>query len=107
MVKAIKMVVINTPFALLSCFFLIKIKNTNKLGIAAIDRILPYKAPSSINFKVSLKPTLEKYSIYKKQPASVANTETKTPINMSFFTVPKNLVFESYDVQLNRTEQVL
>ena len=83
-----------------------KIKKTNKLGIAAIDKILPYKSPSSISCKVSLKLNLEKYSIYKKQPAAVAKSETKIPIKISFLTVPKNSVFESYDVQLNQTEQV-
>ncbi len=56
--------------------------------------------------KVSEKLTLEKYSIYKKAPAVVANMDIKTPINISFFKVPKNLIFVSYDVQLNQTEQV-
>lgn len=101
------MVANKTPFALLSCFFLIKIKKTNKLGIAAKDKILPYKSPFSINFKVSLKLYLEKYSKYKKKPPAVAKSEIKTPIRMSFFTVPKSLIFESYDVPLNQTEQVL
>ena len=54
---------------------------------------------------VSLKLNLEKYSMYKKQPAAVAKSETKTPIKMSFFTVPKSLIFESYGVQSNRIEQ--
>lgn len=101
------MVVNKTPLALLSCFFLIKIKKTNKLGIAAIDKILPYKSPSSIICSVSLKLNFEKYSTYKKQPAAVANKEVKMPIKISFFTVPKNLVFESCDVLLNQTEPVL
>ncbi len=100
------MVVIKTPFALLSCFFLIKTKNTNKLGMAAIDKILPYKLPSCINCNVSVKLNLEKYSIYKKQPPAVANKETKMPIKISFFIVPKSLIFESCDVLLNRTELV-
>ena len=104
MIKAIIIVIIKTPFALLSCFFLIKTKNTNKFGIAAIDKIFPYKSPSSIICKVSLKLNLEKYSMYKKQPAAVAKSEIRTPINMSFFTVPKNSIFESYDVLLNQTE---
>ena len=82
-----------------------KTKNTNKLGIAAIDKIFPYKPPSLISFKVSLKLNLEKYSIYKKQPAAVAKRATKTPIKTSFFTAPKNLIFESYDGLLNQTEQ--
>jgi hypothetical protein len=42
--------------------------------------------------------------MYKKQPAAVAKSEIKTPISMSFFTVPKSLIFESYDVLLNQTE---
>lgn len=47
------MVAKNTPFALASCFFLIKIKNTNKLGIAANDNTFPYKFLSSIIINVS------------------------------------------------------
>ena len=74
--------------------------------MAAIDKILPYKSPSPISCKVSLKLNLEKYSIYKKQPTAVAKSETKNPINKSFFTVPKNLIFESCDAQSNQTEQV-
>ena len=104
MVKAINIVVITTPLALLSCFFFIKTKKTNKLGIAAIDNILPYNPPSSIICKVSLNPNLEKYSMYKKHPAAGANNEIRMPIDMSFFTVPKNLIFESYDEQSNQTE---
>ncbi len=105
--SAIKIVANKTPFALLSCFFLIKTKKTNKLGIAAKDNTLPYKPPAFIISNVSLKLTLEKYSKYKKTPAAVANSETKTPIRMSFFTVPKNLIFESYDVQSYQIEQEL
>lgn len=95
-----------TPFALLSCFFLMKIKNINKLEIAANDNTFPYKPPSLIIFKVSLKLYIEKYSKYKKIPAKVAKKEIKMPIRMSFFRVPKSLIFESYDVLLNRTELV-
>lgn len=105
-VKAIKTIANKTPFALWSWFFLIKIKKTNKFGIAAIDNTLPYKFPSAIICKVSEKLNLEKYSTYKKKPPAVANKATKTPINISFFTVPKRLIFESYDVQLNQIEQV-
>ena len=47
------MVANKTPFALLSCFFLIKIKNTNKLGIAAKDNTFPYNFPSLIKSMVS------------------------------------------------------
>ena len=82
-----------------------KRKNTNKLGIAAKDNNFPYKSPLSTSCKVSSKLYLEKYSKYKKTPAAAAKSEIKTPISMFFFTVPKNLVFESYDVLLNQTEQ--
>lgn len=68
-----------------------------------MDNIFPYKPPSSISFNVSLKLNLEKYSMYKKQPDAVAKSEINTPIKMSFFTVPKSLIFESYDGQSNQT----
>jgi hypothetical protein len=36
----------------------------------------------------------------------VANKEIKAPTTISFVTVPKNLIFESYDVLLNQTARV-
>ena len=93
------MVVNKTPFALLSCFFFIKIKKTKRFGIAANDNTFPYNLPSLIISNVSLNSYLEKYSKYKNIPPQVANKEIKTPIRISFFIVPKNLIFESYDEQ--------
>lgn len=84
---------------------MIKIKKTNKFGIAAIDRIFPYKFPSFINCNVSTKLNLEKYSIYRKAPAKVANMDTKTPIKISFFIDPKRLIFESCDALLGQIAQ--
>ena len=104
--SAIKIVVSKTPFALLSSLLFVKTKKINKLGIAAKDNTLPYKPPAFIISNVLLKLSLEKYSKYKKTPAAVANSETKTPIRMCFFTAPKNLIFESCDVQSYQTEQV-
>ena len=75
--------------------------------MAANDNTFPYKSPSPIIFKVSSKLYLEKYSKYKKTPAAVAKRDIIKPIRMSFFTVPTNLIFESYDVQLNQIEQEL
>ena len=82
-------------------------KKTNKLGIAANERTLPYKLPSSIIFKVSSKLNLEKYSKYRKMPPKVANKPTKKPINISFFTAPKCLIFESCDAQSYQIVQEL
>lgn len=75
--------------------------------MAAKESTLPYKLASLIICKVSLKLYLETYSKYKKTPPKVAKNATKTPINMSFFTVPKNLFFESYDEQSYQIEQEL
>lgn len=72
-----------------------------------MEIIFPYKSPSSIIFNVSVNPTLEKYSMYRKHPAKVAKSEIKIPIKISFFTVPKSLIFESCDALLNQTEQEL
>lgn len=77
----------NTPLALWSSFFLIKIKNTIRLTMAPRLTSLPIKLKLTADLKVPSNPSLEKNKIYKAMPIILAIMPIINPTITSFLII--------------------